>query len=226
MDLDGDGKREWVSLQTFKEGQGPLKSGADWFVLSINGKRWPLRWLNHDRITDCSFIPQHHKGPRFLFVDTESEYEPTLRLTKIYRWQRGQLRQVSPPLEEVHGFNRDGTLTEHRGYQWITFSHVWRFNGRSILHKVKRPLGPIVSRSMVSGEGGSKISIQLNKYARFYRSPNWNSRTLAFPRGTLVTFDAIDDREWLRAKVGRRTLWIPVTVVEESIIAFNFPRAG
>ena len=225
VDLDGDGKRERVALRSL-----PSEGKFRRFSLSINGVKWQKKWSKVDEsenVTSVSFAPLRRNSRQlFIFVNSQSSYEPITTMTKIYRWRRGQLQQVSPLLQNIGNIYADGSVLERTGYQWIGISYRWKLNRRGVLKRVRRTIHPIYSGSLNPDGNQRKISIQLGQFARFYHNPSWKGATVTLPRGTSVVFTGINDHNWLRTRVGKQVFWIDLNVVEQSFFAFPFPRAG
>ncbi len=212
VDLDGDGRKERVSLIATSQ----AKNGRTLtYRLKVNtivlNDVWPESDIGGNvRVKGLLFCDLNRKD-RSKEIVVVGPYGLEWSAYKIYAWRGGKIRTVLKEPVQVKRFNGDGTVTTYDNNSWFTVDLRYRLNRQGQLKLMLLKSYPL--RTFGASEKTNPSPVMKNVY--FYSSPNMQSSSFLVKKGSTVVFDRTNNKGWIGGLYKGRLGWVTLKQVED-----------
>jgi len=222
VDLDGDGKKESVSLVPLWKAKDGNSSA---YRLKVNDVVLDDYWTESDIAGNVTV-----EGLLFGDLNTRDRFKEILvggpsednTAFKIYAWRDGKIRRVLRQPLFIERFNGDGTITEIRYSGWAVTRLPYRLNRQGELKLVQKASYPLA----VYGSSEKRKSTLVRKNVFFRLQPNSKSLAFEVKQGSTIVFDRMNNKGWAGATINGRVGWILDEQVNADSETFDLTKAG
>jgi hypothetical protein len=222
FDLDGDGKKENISLATLWRSKDGSSSA---YRLKVNNVILDDYWTESD-------LSGNVEVDGFIFGDLDTRDRskeiviggPTDIGTvfRIYGWRDGKIRRVLREPIFIDRFNGDGSIIQHYYSGWAEAYLPYRLNKQGELKLVPQTSYPL----FVYGSEQKRKKVRVFKNVLFRVRPDSKSPTFEVKKGSTVVFDRMNNKGWAGAVINGRVGWILEDQVNADSETFDLIKAG